>query len=120
MITLLSFGANLRDVPPGLDLLVDAREFPNPPRALRAGTGLDRPVADYVLLTNPLAVPLCHQIAATIDILASDHDTVSAAVMCATGRHRAPAIVEFLAGWLRAAYNRDVSTRHLELEGPAE
>lgn len=115
MITLVSFGANLRDLPGGLDLLVDAREFPNPPRHLRAGTGLDRPVADYVLLTNPLAVPLCHQIAATIDALATTSADVTAGVMCATGRHRAPAIAEFLAGWLRAAYNRDVTVHHLDL-----
>ncbi|HEY8449860.1 MAG TPA: RNase adapter RapZ [Bacillota bacterium] len=124
-VTILSFGFK-HGLPLDADFVFDLRCLPNPyyEVALRAQTGLDTPVQDYVLKW-----PLSHQYLDRLtDFLrfslplfqASGREQVVIALGCTGGRHRSVVFAEELARRLRGHFpNLQVEHRDLG-RAPAE
>lgn len=115
-----SFGFK-RGVPLDADYVFDVRMLPNPhyEAKLRALTGLDAPVADY-LKTHSEVDDMFRDIEQFLNrwlqALVRDHRSyVTVAIGCTGGQHRSVYLVEALA----AAFNQQWSTlkRHRELDG---
>jgi RNase adapter protein RapZ len=119
-LTLISFGYKY-GIPGNADLLFDVRFLPNPyfiPE-LKALTGLDKEVADYVLL-NPDTKELLARIENLLDFLVPQYMAegrvyLSIGVGCTGGMHRSPAIVEELAKYLKRSFSIDASIIHREI-----
>jgi UPF0042 nucleotide-binding protein len=116
IVNLTSFGFR-RGTPQHAELLFDVRFLPNPhfePR-LRPRTGLDPEVAEFVL-KGEAAAGLMERLRGLLAFLLPLYDAegkayISVAVGCTGGQHRSVAVVEALAGELRAA-GREVNSTH--------
>jgi len=109
-----------RGIPVDADFVFDVRMLPNPhyEPELRALTGKDQPVADY-LAASPPVLEMQRQVAEFVanwlPSMASDHRSyVTVAVGCTGGQHRSVYLVEqlsrhFAADWVTL-------TRHRELD----
>lgn len=120
-VTVMSFGFK-HGVPIDVDTVFDVRFLPNPhwDEALRPLTGLDPAVSGYVL-GEDLAGEFLARVASLLDLVlpayvAEGRSYLTIGVGCTGGRHRSVAVVEAVAGHLRAAgYSPRVSHRDLSL-----
>lgn len=119
-VTLLSFGFKY-GLPTDADMVADARFLPNPfwSPELRAYTGLDEQVRDFVL-AQPGAREFVRDYATALEpVLAGyqrenkRHATI--AIGCTGGKHRSVAIAESLAGLLTGLPGVEVSIKHRDL-----
>jgi RNase adapter protein RapZ len=108
VLTLMSFGFK-HGLPPELDLCFDVRFLPNPyfVEGLRPLTGLDEPVATFVLGQND-AGPFLDKVTDLVSYLLPRYAHegkayVTVAIGCTGGRHRSVALAEVLGRRLRAA-----------------
>ncbi len=104
-VTVMSFGF-ARGLPRNADLVFDMRFLRNPHwvDALREGTGLDEPVADYVR-GDPAYEEALERIEGLLDTLlpryrAEGKSYVTIAIGCTGGRHRSVHVAERIAGFL--------------------
>ena len=118
--SVVSFGFK-NGLPLEADLVFDARFLPNPHwiDALRAHSGLDEDVRDYVM-SSPEAVEFLQRIDELVAFLLPYYaregkSYVSVAIGCTGGRHRSVVLAEELATRLRAegfaptVHHRDVN-----------
>jgi UPF0042 nucleotide-binding protein len=119
-VTLLSFGFKY-GLPTDADLVGDARFIPNPfwiPE-LRAHTGLDDDVRDYVLAQEG-ATEFVRDYAKALEPVFAGYQRenkrhATIAMGCTGGKHRSVAIVESLAGILTGMPGVEVSIKHRDL-----
>jgi UPF0042 nucleotide-binding protein len=119
-LTVLSFGFKY-GLPADADLVADMRFLPNPfwVPELRAHTGLEPVVSDYVLHQTGAAEFIENYAKALEPVLAGyqrenkRHATI--AIGCTGGKHRSVAVAEKLAGVLRAQAGVAVSVKHRDL-----
>jgi UPF0042 nucleotide-binding protein len=119
-VEVVSFGFK-HGVPLDADLLIDVRFLPNPfyDPVLRPQTGLDKPVADYVL-GQPEAGPWLKD---TVDYLKkwlpayarTGRSRLSIAIGCTGGQHRSVALAEAIGAALRET-SPAVTVRHRDLK----
>lgn len=108
-------------VPTDVDLMVDMRFLPNPfwETELRALTGVDPEVKDFVLSQEGALEFLEHYVAAIEPVLAGyqreNKRHVSLAVGCTGGKHRSVAMARELTDRLAALPGVAVSLRHRDL-----
>lgn len=107
LVHLQSFGFRY-GLPPSADLVIDVRFLPNPHflPELRASSGLDVAVRDYVL-TQPLCREFMKKFENLLEFLLPQYrhegkSYLTIAVGCTGGRHRSVAVVEALATFLTA------------------
>jgi len=119
-VSLLSFGYKY-GLPTDADLAFDCRFLPNPffVDDLRAKTGLDQPVADFVMGRDDTREFLRH-LYELLDFTLPRYQHegksyLTIAVGCTGGRHRSMAVAERLAEWLRGA-GRSVTLVHRDTE----
>jgi UPF0042 nucleotide-binding protein len=122
VVNLVSFGFRY-GTPGSVELLFDVRFLPNPyfEDALRPGTGLDAPVADYVL-KNERGDAFLDRLNAFVDYLLPFYDDegkayVTIGIGCTGGRHRSVAIAEAV-GRRLLEQGREVSVSHRDMEKP--
>jgi UPF0042 nucleotide-binding protein len=119
-VTLLSFGFK-HGLPPDADWVLDVRFLPNPHYVpeLRAKSGRDEAVADYVLrwpVTRRLLELVCPLLDFVLPQLQGEgRAEVVIAVGCTGGRHRSVVIAEALAEHLRAG-GRTVQVVHRDCD----
>ena len=120
VVNLVSFGFRYGP-PPAAELLFDVRFLPNPhfEPALRPRTGLEPEVAEYVLKSGRSREVLA-RLGELLGFLLPLYDGegkayLTVGVGCTGGRHRSVAILEALAGELRAL-GRDVNVTHRDVE----
>ncbi|MEN9620844.1 MAG: hypothetical protein RL499_1037, partial [Actinomycetota bacterium] len=119
-VTLQSFGFKY-GAPADADIVADARFLPNPfwQPELRAGTGLDAPVSDYVLAQEGAEEFLTAFVAMLQPVLDGygrenkRHATI--AIGCTGGKHRSVALVQQLAERLRLVPQVSVTVKHRDL-----
>ena len=118
-MTVLSFGYKY-GLPVDADLVVDCRFLPNPHWVpeLRAGTGRDPAVRDYVL-SQPGATEFLDRYESVLELVADGYRREGKryallAVGCTGGKHRSVAMSEQLADRLRSR-GADVSVVHRDL-----
>ena len=119
-LTVLSFGYKY-GLPADADLVADMRFLPNPfwIPGLRALSGLDDPVSDYVLAQEGAVEFVDRYVRALEPVLAGyqrenkRHATI--AIGCTGGKHRSVAIVQRLATLLREQPGVAVSIKHRDL-----
>jgi len=119
-VTVESFGFKY-GTPADADIVADARFLPNPywQPELRASTGLDPAVSDYVLAQEGAAEFLDSFEAMLRPVLAGyarenkRHATI--AIGCTGGKHRSVHVAERLARWLRQR-GRQVNLVHRDME----
>lgn len=120
-VSLTSFGFK-HGVPRVLDLLLDVRFLPNPhwDQSLRPLTGLDEPVARYVLDPDDarrfldLATEMLSFLIPRYEVEGKAYLAIG--IGCTGGRHRSVAIVEELARRLQGLGFGEVTRRHRDLE----
>jgi RNase adapter protein RapZ len=117
--TIISFGYKY-GLPVDADLVADCRFLPNPHWVpeLRALSGRDEPVRDYVL-GQPGAQEFVDGYARLLELVSQGYlregkRFATIAVGCTGGKHRSVAVTEELAARLRAA-GMDVATVHRDL-----
>ena len=122
VINLVSFGFR-HGTPASVELLFDVRFLPNPyfEDSLRDGTGVDDPVAHYVLRSDR-GIDFFRRLDEFVRYLLPFYDAegkayVTIGVGCTGGRHRSVAIVEAMAVQLREM-GREVSIVHRDLDRP--
>jgi UPF0042 nucleotide-binding protein len=110
-----------RGIPVDADFVFDVRMLPNPhyEPELRALTGKDQPVADY-LAASPPVLEMQRQVAEFVanwlPSMASDHRSyVTVAVGCTGGQHRSVYLVEqlsrhFAADWVTLSRHRELDS----------
>jgi len=119
-VTLTSFGFK-HGLPADLDLCFDARFLPNPyfVDELRAQTGKDPAVADYVLSqpdARTFLLKVCDLVAFLIPRFAAEGKSyATVAVGCTGGKHRSVALVEAAVQELRSQ-GFDVKVRHRDID----
>lgn len=119
-LSVMSFGFKY-GTPTDVDLMVDMRFLPNPfwEPELRALTGVDPEVKDYVLSRDGAAEFLDHYVAALTPVLAGfqreNKRLASLAVGCTGGKHRSVATARELADRLAGLPGVSVSLRHRDL-----
>ena len=119
IVNLESFGYRY-GLPPAADLVFDVRFLPNPywVEELRDHTGLEKPVADYVL-ENKIGRSFVEHLRPFVSFFLNSHlaagrETLCLAVGCTGGRHRSVATTDFLRGFIEDAgfdlevYHRDI------------
>ena len=119
-VTVMSFGFKY-GVPTDADLVADARFLPNPfwDPELKALTGRDEKVSDYVLSQPGAAEFVANYAAAMTPVFAGyqrenkRHATI--AIGCTGGKHRSVAVAEELATLLRSLPGVAVSVKHRDL-----
>ncbi|MFM9918075.1 RNase adapter RapZ [Lacisediminihabitans sp. H27-G8] len=119
-LTVLSFGYKY-GLPTDADLVADMRFLPNPfwVPALRALSGLDAQVSDYVLSQEGAQEFIEQYVLALAPVLAGyqrenkRHATI--AIGCTGGKHRSVAVVQRLAALLREQPGVAVSIKHRDL-----
>lgn len=119
VVEVVSFGFK-HGVPLDADLMFDVRFLPNPfyEDELRPQTGLDEPVADYVL-GQPEAAPWIKD---TVEYLSrwlpayarTGRSRLSIAIGCTGGQHRSVALAEAIGVALQAVH-KDTTVRHRDL-----
>lgn len=120
--TIMSFGFKY-GIPVDADMVFDARFLPNPywVPELRASTGRDAPVNDYVI-EQPDAGPFLDTAAHLVDLMAAGYlregkRYVTVAIGCTGGKHRSVAMAENLSARLvRAGVEASVLHRDLGRE----
>jgi UPF0042 nucleotide-binding protein len=119
VVNLVSFGFRY-GTPPAVELQFDVRFLPNPffEDRLRAHTGRDRDVAEYVV-KSPGGEALLQRIRDLLELLLPVYDAEGKAYLtigvgCTGGRHRSVAISERLAQDLRRE-GRDVNLEHRDV-----
>lgn len=119
IVNLTSFGFRY-GVPTAAELLFDVRFLPNPhfEAGLRPGTGMDEPVAAFVLKDERTSTLLNH-LHQLLEFLLPCYDDegkayLTVGVGCTGGRHRSVAIVETLRGWLDEL-GREVNVTHRDV-----
>lgn len=119
VLSVMSFGF-ARGLPRNADLVFDMRFLRNPHwvEALRPGTGLDAPVADYVAgdPAYDATVPKIEELLLTLlpRYRAEGKSYVTVAIGCTGGRHRSVHVAERIAGRLReAGFSPTVTHRDL-------
>ncbi len=122
VINLVSFGFR-HGTPAGVELLFDLRFLPNPyfEATLRAGTGLDPAVADYVMKSER-GRSFFERLEDFVEYLLPLYDEegkayVTIGVGCTGGRHRSVAVAEALGACLRKR-GREVNVTHRDVEKP--
>jgi len=120
-VLVASFGFK-HGVPRVVDLVFDVRFLPNPHWAeeLRPLTGLDEPVRQHVLDQEDAQAFL----GLLEDLLAflvpryqrEGKSYLTIGIGCTGGRHRSVAIAEYIAGYLAALEDLDVTVRHRDVE----
>jgi UPF0042 nucleotide-binding protein len=122
VINLVSFGFRY-GTPESVELLFDVRFLPNPyfEESLRAGSGRDQPVAEYVM-KNERAESFFERLDQFVEYLLPFYDEegkayVTIGVGCTGGRHRSVAIAEAMCDRLRER-GREVSVTHRDVERP--
>lgn len=122
VINLISFGYR-HGTPGAVELLFDVRFLPNPyfEESLRAGTGLETAVADYVVKSER-GREFFGRLDGFIDYLLPFYDEEGKAYLtigvgCTGGRHRSVAVAEAIAGRLREQ-GREVNVSHRDVERP--
>ncbi len=119
-LSVQSFGFKY-GTPTDVDLMVDMRFLPNPfwETELRALTGVDAEVKEYVLSREGATEFLEHYVSALGPVLAGyqreNKRHVSLAVGCTGGKHRSVAMARELADRLAALPGVSVSLRHRDL-----
>ena len=123
LVTVLSFGFK-HGLPHELDMCFDVRFLPNPffVEELRAQTGNDKPVADYVM-AQPDTEPFLEKIDDMVTFLLPrfEHEGktyVTIAIGCTGGRHRSPTVANELGKRLRAR-GIDARVVHRDVDGTA-
>jgi UPF0042 nucleotide-binding protein len=118
-ITLISFGFKY-GIPQHLDMLFEARFLPNPHfiAELRALTGLDEPVRDFVFSDNS-TTEFLQKIEGLVDFLIPQYIKEGRAYLtigigCTGGRHRSPAITQWLKDVI-SKYNVVVDVVHRDI-----
>jgi UPF0042 nucleotide-binding protein len=118
-VVLISFGFKF-GAPQNIDLLFDARFLPNPNfvPGLKPLKGTDKKVSDYVFKTAT-SKAYVNKIKELIDFLIplymkEGRSYLSIGIGCTGGRHRSPAIVEKLRGYL-GKYPIDLSVVHRDI-----
>lgn len=118
-IDIVSFGFK-RGVPRVIDLLFDVRFLPNPHWVpeLRAQTGLDEPVRDYVL-SRADSERFVDQLVAMLEFLVPRYEAegksyLTIGIGCTGGKHRSVAIAEEVASAI-AADDLDLTVHHRDL-----
>ena len=116
----MSFGYK-RGIPRESDLVIDVRFLPNPfyIREIRAYTGLEAPVRDYVLSKEETKTFLAH-LYTLVDYLLPLYQKegkrrLMIAIGCTGGAHRSVAISEALGEHLRAL-GRTVNIKHRDID----
>jgi UPF0042 nucleotide-binding protein len=119
-VTLTSFG-HKHGLPRDADIVLDMRFLPNPhwEADLRPLTGFDPRVVDYMSRDGKLEA-FYERLAPLLDFLipayiAEGKAHLSVAIGCTGGRHRSVAIVEALAGRLRARDDVEVEVAHRDV-----
>ncbi|PRY70426.1 UPF0042 nucleotide-binding protein [Glaciihabitans tibetensis] len=119
-VTILSFGFKY-GLPADADMVADMRFLPNPfwlPE-LKAHTGLDNEVSDYVLGQDGVEEFLNNYTAALAPVLSGyqrenkRHATI--AIGCTGGKHRSVAVAEKLGALVRSLPGVAVSVKHRDL-----
>ena len=105
-VTVVSFGYS-HGLPLDVDMVIDCRFLPNPHwvEELRPLTGLEEPVADYVM-AQPVTAQFLKRLESLLELLlpcfvAEGKSYLSVAFGCTGGRHRSVAVAEHFAGVLR-------------------
>ena len=118
-VDVMSFGFK-HGVPLDADLMFDVRFLPNPyyDRELRPLTGLDAPVADYVL-GHPATAAYVDELAGLLTrwvplYADAGKARLTIGIGCTGGQHRSVAIAETLAARLRERFD-DVTAFHRDL-----
>jgi UPF0042 nucleotide-binding protein len=119
-VTVMSFGFKY-GLPSDADMVADARFLPNPfwVPELRAQSGLDQPVRDYLLDRDDAEEFIAAYVAALTPVLDGyrrenkRHATI--AVGCTGGKHRSVAVAEELGRRLRDLPSVTVNVRHRDL-----
>ena len=120
VVNLVSFGYRY-GVPPAAELLFDVRFLPNPhfEPALRARTGLDAEVADFVLKddrTQELLARLREFLAWLLALYDAEGKAyLTIGIGCTGGRHRSVSVAAALGEGLRAG-GREVNVEHRDVE----
>ena len=119
-VVLISFGFKF-GAPQNIDLLFDARFIPNPNFVpeLRPLKGTDKKVYDYVF-KSAISKAYVDKIKEMIDFLVplyikEGRSYLTIGIGCTGGRHRSPAIVEELRGYL-SKHPIDLSVVHRDIE----
>jgi UPF0042 nucleotide-binding protein len=122
VINLVSFGYR-HGTPGAVELLFDVRFLPNPyfDESLRSRTGLEAPVADYVL-TSERGRDFFGRLDGFVEYLLPFYDEEGKAYLtigvgCTGGRHRSVAVAEAIAERLREQ-GREVNVLHRDVERP--
>ncbi len=120
VVNVISFGFR-HGTPTAVELLFDVRFLPNPyfDEILRPGSGLEGPVAEYVL-ESERGVAFLERLRNFVSYLLPFYDEegkayVTVGIGCTGGRHRSVAVAEAIAARLRAA-GRDVTVTHRDVE----
>lgn len=119
-VTVMSFGFKY-GLPTDADLVADMRFLPNPfwQPDLRAFTGRDKQVSDFVLQQEGAAEFTTHFLEMLEPVLAGyereNKRHVMIAVGCTGGKHRSVAMTEHLAASLRRRPELSVTVRHRDL-----
>jgi UPF0042 nucleotide-binding protein len=118
-VVLISFGFKF-GAPQNIDLLFDARFIPNPNfvRELKPLKGTDKKVYDYVF-EHAISKEYVDKIKEMIDFLIplyikEGRSYLTIGIGCTGGRHRSPAIVEKLRGYL-SKHPIDLSVVHRDI-----
>ncbi len=119
-ITLISFGYKF-GIPQNVDLLLDIRFLPNPHfmPELRALTGLDLPVQEYVLKSS-LTEEFLRRAEDFLEFLVPRYrkegrSNIIIGIGCTGGQHRSPAVTEALSARLSKRLGIPVRRVHREL-----
>ncbi|RWZ51750.1 RNase adapter RapZ [Labedella phragmitis] len=119
-LTIMSFGFKY-GLPPDADMVADARFLPNPfwVPELKALTGLDEPVSEYVLSRDGATEFLDHYLEALVPVLDGyQRENKRHAVLalgCTGGKHRSVAMTEYLASKLSELEGVAVTLNHRDL-----
>ena len=119
-ITVLSFGYT-HGIPLDVDIVIDCRFLPNPHYvdALRPLSGLETPVADYVM-SQPVTGEFLQRMESLLALLvpqyvAEGKSYLTVAFGCTGGRHRSVAVTEHFAGVL-AAMGHEPAVVHRDID----
>lgn len=119
-INVLSFGFKY-GIPTDADLVVDARFIPNPhwKEELRAKTGNDAEVSDYVLAQPGVAEFVSNYVAALRPVIAGYRNEnkrfATLAIGCTGGKHRSVALANKISELLADEVDVRVSVKHRDL-----
>ncbi len=119
-VTLFSFG--FKHGHPLTDLMWDVRFLPNPywDPVLKNHSGLEKPVADYVL-QNQQATDFLNLFEAMLEYHVTQYhlnkkDTISLAIGCTGGKHRSVAVTQHIANFLANIEHIQLNTFHRDID----